>query len=103
MDESPSNALLTPWVISRGQGVGERRGDWEGMTGPGRIRTAFGGDWGCDEAGGDWGESTGDTAKGEVIVQRIYGVRKGEHRGSAVGVVSLVGLEGEQEAAGTRN
>ena len=33
--------------------------------------------WGCDKVGGDGGESIGDTAGREVVVQCIYGVREG--------------------------
>ena len=36
-------------------------------------------------------EHTGDTAGREVVVQRVHGVREGEHGGSTMGVGSLVG------------
>lgn len=36
-----------------------------------------GGIWRRNEVGRDRGESTGDTAGREVVVQRIYGVRGG--------------------------
>lgn len=48
-------------------------------------------------------EPTGDTVGREVVVQRINGVHEGEHRGSAMGVRSLVGRKREQEAARSRN
>ena len=47
--------------------------------------------WECDEAGSYGGESIGYTAEGEVVVKRVYGVREGEHGGSAMVIRSLLG------------
>ena len=53
--------------------------------------------------GGDRSESTGNTSGSELVVQHVYGVREGQHGGSAVCIGSLVGRERKQEAARTRN
>lgn len=46
---------------------------WEG---PGDVCTPFGKDRGCDETGGDGGESTGDTERREIVIKYIHGIRK---------------------------
>ena len=71
------NPLLAPGIVNSGRGMGKGRGRREGMIGYGGIRTTHREDWGCDEVGGDGGESNGDIAASEVVAQCVYGVREG--------------------------
>jgi len=77
VDERPSNPLLMPEVVSSGRATGKEREKREGTIGSGGIFTTFREYWGCDKVGGDGGESIGDTAGREVVVQCVYGVREG--------------------------
>lgn len=75
--------------------MGERREGRSVTSGPEGVRIT--------SASADEGESIDDSAGDGVAFQRDFGVREGEHGGSAMGVRNLVEKERNQETARIRN
>lgn len=82
MDERPSHRLLTPRVLSSGRNVGIERGVGQEISSGYRRKSHT-------HDGGDGGESIGDIAGREVVVQYIYGIGEGLHERPPMGITSL--------------
>lgn len=63
--------MLTLWAVGGGRDVREGREDREVTTGPVVVCITFGEYCECDEDGGYRGEPIDDTARRELVVQRI--------------------------------
>ena len=70
---------------------------------PEDVCTAFRADWGCDKIGSDGGESHGDTARREVVIEFVHDVCEGEYGGTAMSVGNPGRGEREPETAGARD
>lgn len=88
MAKIPRNTLLVPGAVGNALGAGERkeyhgwsRGSWN-ITGGG-------------ETGGGEGEPTRDTARREVVIQRVLKVLGGKYGGSVKSIRGFVGRKQE--------